>query len=205
MPHTAGYNAIYTRLTPASRASSKHHPCAVVCSRCIAVTSYSVPVVVFLSDPAICRAGGLCCCTIHACCHRYNNAAAAATAAAVMLSWAAECGPECQPLLRFIIFYAIYVNIIFYCCTAAFRVSRAEDFRRKISAVLCFCAGEALFVASATKKKCINWHTDKYDTWYDIWRHQKRKSIKTIHTTVIVPHYSHLPCTLCPQKLQAQF
>ena len=110
----AGYNQLATTLyAPAARHQSRkqHHAYAVVCPRYSAVASYSV--VAFLSDPAICKAGGgLCCCVINACCHRYNSAAAAAAAAAaaVRLLRAAECGREFQPLVRCIL--SISVNTI---------------------------------------------------------------------------------------------
>ena len=62
----ACYNQLATTpYTPAARlqSSKQHHACAVVFLCCIAVASHQYLVALF-SDPAVCKAGGLCCCVI---------------------------------------------------------------------------------------------------------------------------------------------
>ena len=86
----AGYNPIHACRPPAEQEETSR-----VCSSLSALYRCGfLSMIAFWSDPAICRAGGLCCC------HRYSNTAAAT----VRFLWAAECGRECQPLLRCMLF-----------------------------------------------------------------------------------------------------
>ena len=110
---SAGYNALHAFRPPAEQEAT--YP--VVYPRWIAAAFYSV--VVFSSDSATCRAGGLCWCVIfmHACPNRCNTTGAAP--AAVRFSWAAECDREFHFSPFFGTSFSISVNwmpLLLYCC-----------------------------------------------------------------------------------------
>ena len=152
------YNQLATTLsTPAASQQSRkqHHACAVVCPRCIAVASYSV--VAFLSDPAICRAGGslLLCETcmlpqVQRCC----------CCSAIFVG--SRVWPRVQSSVHYIFYFCKYHPASVVLCSVCHAcVTQACVTRGVISNLLFvgsprFCAGEAFFRYERHNK----------DTWY---------------------------------------
>ena len=178
---SACYNQLAVTLyTTVARQQSRkqHHACAVVFTRCIAVASCCIPVlgVAFQSDPAICKAGGLCCCVIHECCHKVQQpcccCCCCCCCSAIFVG--SRAWSRVQPLLRYILVYfckyfpataVVLPCFVRHACVCA--VCHAWIAFFSVGSPR-FCSREAFFAVSATTKAYVHELSDKYATMF--WR-----------------------------------